>query len=146
MTGSVALDVVIGLVFVYLLYSLLATIVQEGIANLLRFRAKFLEKAIARMLEDGKSSPDDDFLSSFISFFRIFPKAKADLPVLKAFYEHPLIKYLAEDNTSSKPSYLTAQNFSKTLLDLMRGNDFAAGENPAPFIKVIFCRLEKYFE
>jgi hypothetical protein len=29
MTGSVAIDVVLGLVFVYLLYSLLASLVQE---------------------------------------------------------------------------------------------------------------------
>ena len=56
MFNNVALDVFIGLVFIFLLYSLLATIVQEMIATRLGFRAKVLEKAILRMLEDGKTT------------------------------------------------------------------------------------------
>jgi hypothetical protein len=55
MFNNVALDVVIGLIFIFLLYSLLATIIQECIATQLGFRAKVLEKAILRMLEDGKN-------------------------------------------------------------------------------------------
>lgn len=52
MFNNFALDVFIGLVFIFLLYSLLATIIQEMIATRLAFRAKVLEKAIIRMLED----------------------------------------------------------------------------------------------
>jgi hypothetical protein len=32
-----------------------------------------------------------------------------------------LSKYLGEDNTYSKPAYLSAQNFSKVIVDLLKG-------------------------
>ena len=110
MTGSIALDVVIGLVFIYLLYSLLATIVQEILAtNILHLRAKILEKAIKRMLDDNdKEVKTDDFS--------------------KAFYLSPLIKYMAQNN-SKKPSYLAARNFSKVILDILKGANPEPGDD-----------------
>ena len=63
MFNNVALDVFIGLVFVFLLYSLLATILQEMISTKLAFRSKVLEKAIIRMLEDGKATTANGFWS-----------------------------------------------------------------------------------
>jgi len=136
MTGSIALDVVIGLVFVYLLYALLATIVEEAIANVFSFRAKFLEKAIVRMLEDGNAKAASNFRERTAGFFRIFlSTSNKELPVAKAFYRHPLIKYLAEDDFKNKPSYLTSGNFSQTLLALMKGNSFTAGDDAGLFIE-----------
>lgn len=125
MTGSIALDVVIGLVFIYLLYSLFATIIQEMIATMLGFRAKVLEKAILRMLEDGKSTSDSRFGDRFEGLMHLFGKKVdyKDKLVAASFYTHPLIKYLAEDNFHSKPGYLNAQDFSKVLLDLLNGID-----------------------
>lgn len=138
MTGSTTLDVVLGLVFIYLLYSLLTTILQEAISNVLSFRAKFLQKAIIRMLEDDNGKSADSLLKRIGAFFRvIFRKNITDrsLPLTEAFYEHPLIKYLAEDDYKSKPSYLTSRNFSQTMLDLLKGTDFEAGDDPGKFIK-----------
>jgi hypothetical protein len=116
MFNNVALDVVIGLVFIFLLYSLLATIIQEIIATKLALRAKILEKGIIRMLEDGKSSPNGTTLSLFSG-----RNALKDMRIAAWFYAHPLIKYLGENNRHSKPSYLSAQNFSKVLVDLLKG-------------------------
>ncbi|WP_341901304.1 hypothetical protein [Fluviicola taffensis] len=138
MTGSTTLDVVLGLVFVYLLYSLLTTILQEALANVLSFRAKFLQKAIIRMLEDENAKTADTLLNRIGAFFRvIFRKnvTSQSLPLTEAFYNHPLIKYLAEDDYKNKPSYLTSRNFSQAMLDLLKGNDFAAGDDPGKFIK-----------
>jgi|GEM_PF-2491225 hypothetical protein len=100
MTGSVALDVVIGLVFVYLLYSLLTTTVTEIVAAWLQLRAKFLAKGIRRMLDDGSGN-------------KIFSDA---------FFRQPLIKYLAPGKLkiSNKPAYLSAQNFSKNLIEVFK--------------------------
>ena len=53
MFNSVILEIVIGLIFIYLLYSLLATVVQEIISTKFSLRAKILENAVSRMLEDG---------------------------------------------------------------------------------------------
>lgn len=54
MFNNVALDVVIGLTFIFLLYSLLATTINEFIAMILAYRHRMLEKAIEQML-DGKN-------------------------------------------------------------------------------------------
>jgi len=107
MFNSSVLNVVIGLVFIFLLYSLLATIIQELIATWLALRANILKKGISRML-------DDDAANNAVS---------------NAFYNHPLIVFLGENKFHSKPSYLTAPNFSKVLIDLLRGNDAKPGQN-----------------
>jgi hypothetical protein len=103
MTGNIALDVVVGLVFIYALYSLITTTIVEMIANLLSQRAIVLEKAIKRML-------DDDNFSVF-----------AD-----RFYSQPLIKYLSAKKRkvffkrlSGKSSYLQASNFSKAVISML---------------------------
>ncbi len=122
MFGSEVLDIVIGLIFIYLLYSLFATIIQEIIATHFGFRAKILEKGIMRMV-------DDDFEKDIISptlqrlqsFLLIFKSKRNQPPITKAFYGHPLIKYLGEDKWHSKPAYLSSENFSKVIIDLLRG-------------------------
>ena len=127
MTGSVILDVIIGLVFIYLLYSLLATIIQELIATKLSFRAKVLEKAIIRMLEDGKSVKRVPLADRFAGFYHLLfrPNRLKGKKIASWFYAHPLIKYLGEDNFFSKPAYISSTNFSKVMLDLLNGVDGA---------------------
>src|SRR6218665_3229077 len=53
MFNNVVLDVVIGLVFIYLLYSLLITVAGEFVAAKLGIRSRILRFAIERMLNDG---------------------------------------------------------------------------------------------
>jgi hypothetical protein len=113
MFNSTVLDVVIGLVFIYLLYSLLATIIQEIIATHLKLRAKVLKEGISRML-------DDDHVDNSLS---------------EEFYNHPLIKFLGQNKSRSQPSYLTSGNFSKVLIDLLRGEKVQAGQSFSPLIQ-----------
>jgi len=54
MFNNVVLNVAIGLVFIYLLYSLLATTIKEFIATLFSYRSRMLERGIEQML-DGKN-------------------------------------------------------------------------------------------
>lgn len=131
MFDSVVLDVVIGLIFVYLLYSLLATIIQEIVATNFGFRAKILEKAVMRMLDDGQSSKSR--ISSFLHLFLV--RKSKQPPFTSQFYNHPLIKYLAQDKWHSKPAYLSAQNFSKVLIDLLRGKQHEASKQYGPSIE-----------
>ncbi|HRI20416.1 MAG TPA: hypothetical protein PLA68_05660, partial [Panacibacter sp.] len=125
MFDNIALDVVIGLVFIYLLYSLLVTIIQEIIANKLSFRAKFLEKAVIRMLEDDYS--DNNWAGILIN--RLTEKEKKACKFYTSFYAHPLIKYLSEKPGKSKPSYIVNETFSKVIVDLLRGDNVGVGEN-----------------
>jgi hypothetical protein len=127
MFNSVVLDIVIGLVFIYLLYSLLTTIIQEIIASHFGFRAKILERAIFRMLED-----DNKFTSKFKNVLQLFKKSgnggEKDSISLE-YYKHPLIVFLGESNSHGKPSYINKQTFSKVIVDLLRGKDFKPGDD-----------------
>lgn len=114
MTGSLALDVVIGLVFIYTLYSLLATTVVELIATYGQLRARNLAKGIERML-------DDDDTQSLLS---------------KKFYETPLIKYMSKGSRFSlkKPSYIQARNFAKALIYVLK-NEEVDGETTFEMVR-----------
>lgn len=130
MFNNTVLDVIIGLVFIYLLYSLLITILQEIIAHQFSYRAKFLEKAIMRMLEDDEKVKTG--IRYYLRhFFRINPlndTQKKGYQFLKHFYDHPLVKYLGEKPHLSKPSYLHRASFSKVIIDLLRGKNVQPGE------------------
>ncbi len=133
MFNSVALDVVISLVFIFLLYSLLATTVLELIASGFRFRAKILERAIFRMLED-----DRKFNSRAMSFFYLFKKCGnggGPGSVSGDFYKHPLVKFLGNNKPNSKPAYINNQTFSKVLIDLLRGDQVNPGDDVRSLIQ-----------
>jgi hypothetical protein len=168
MFNSGVLNIVIGLVFIFLLYSLLATIIQEIIATWLGLRAKVLQQGISRMLDDDLVKMDlaekirkripkkysDKIITKLQSASvdvtkkdPLKPKRNfvydAIIKILKeptdkddpeneisaAFYGHPLIKYLGTKNSGKKPSYLTAQNFSKVVIDLLRGKEYKPGDD-----------------
>ena len=123
MTGSVALDVVIGLVFIYLLYSLLASIIQEIIASFLGLRARNLKHGISRMLEDEPKNKTGNIFHriTFDSRQRIKRNfSKKERGLLKDFYQQPVIKYLASGQYFSKPSYISESDFSKAILEILK--------------------------
>ena len=59
MFGSQTLEIVIGLAFVYLLFSLVCSTLTEFVAQLLRLRAGTLQKAIGNMLSYDALATDD---------------------------------------------------------------------------------------
>jgi hypothetical protein len=134
MTGNVAIDVFIGLVFIFLLYSLLATIVQELLARMFNFRARMLVKAIRTMLQDRDLNLKDgrfyiwnlakrwwvSVKESWKNVMCLFEKQE----FAAAFFKQPTIKYLARSAYHSKPSYIGADNFSNTMIRLLRGADY----------------------
>ncbi len=126
MFNSVVLDVFIGLIFIYLLYSLLATILQEIISRKLTLRARNLLKAVRIMLEDTstESSKLKMFLMDFAIWKKYTSKGAAVDTFSKAFYLHPTIKYLGENGLKSKPSYIHPENFSQTVIQLLRGDKY----------------------
>jgi hypothetical protein len=100
MFDSNILDVAIGLTFVYLLLSLLATTIGELIARASALRASTLYDAIRNLF------------------------ANLDDPLLADFWEHPLIKTLSlrdrgmgPGQGKGKPSYIPANLFVLALLD-----------------------------
>ncbi|MGB2624122.1 MAG: hypothetical protein WA857_17410 [Candidatus Acidiferrum sp.] len=93
MFGSQVLEVVIGLVLIYLALSIGCSGVKEVIASIFSLRAKTLEKAIRNMLKNG---PND---------------------YTTKLFEHPLITGTAPEG--EKPSYISARMFAAALFDIV---------------------------
>src|SRR4051794_32539441 len=127
MFDNVAFEVVIGLVFIYLLYSLLITIIGEIISTACGIRQRLLRIAIERMFNDGyytKKERAQKKHTNIIKSMCLSVKGWARKVLLyepkefKAsfagrFYEYPAIKYLGriEDDhkgifNSTKPAYI----------------------------------------
>lgn len=121
MTGIAILDVALGLVFVYLLLSLLITIVNEWIAQATRLRAKTLKAGIEALLSDAQYKR-----------------------VTESLYQHPLIAGLKQGERD--PSYLPGPLFAKAFLAQTEkklaaiGADLSAGS----FLANIDRIVEKY--
>ncbi|MDR5741406.1 hypothetical protein [Caballeronia sp. LZ016] len=111
MFNSAILEVAIGIVFIYMLLSLMCTALREGLEGLLKTRASYLENGIRELLFDLKGEN-----------------------LAKAFYEHPLVFSLfageyaspapgkiagALTRGKSLPSYIPARNFAAALMDIV---------------------------
>ncbi|TKK69392.1 hypothetical protein FC093_08735 [Ilyomonas limi] len=148
MFNNVAIDVFLGLTFVFLLYSLLATILQEAIAGLLNLRAAVLVKAVRVMLNDRQrldvktSNPVISVLiRAAVSLKNQWKFITCNLPsnsLAKAFYKHPSIKYLSASSIRSKPSYIHPENFSSTIVKILRGRYY---DGSIPEIVAIYQKL-----
>jgi len=103
MFGSQILEVVIGLVFVYLILSLICSAVNEWIASRLKMRAKCLEKAIKNLLCDPNNAG-----------------------VEKLFYNHRLIRGLMDGD--KLPSYIPSNTFASVLLDIIEKVTTTSGD------------------
>jgi hypothetical protein len=100
MSSFPALDIAIGLSFIYLLLSLIVTTVNEMVAGWLKTRAAFLERGVSQLLQD---------------------------PELKnRVYNHPLIKSLSSDGADTRPSYIPADKFATALMDVVTGHGNSA--------------------
>ena len=104
MFGSDILDIAIGIVFIFLLLSLLCSAVNEFIESIFKNRAKNLERGISELLGDP------DHQTGF----------------LKALYDHGLVNSLFKGNYETAkrkgnlPSYIPARNFALAVLDIVQ--------------------------
>lgn len=110
MFGSIILETVIGVIFIYLLISLFCTALNEGISNILKIRANTLYKWIGNFLGDG---------------------LKDNQKLIDIFYKNALIKnlqnksslidsilgYILKNPDRNKPAYIPANVFSLVVLD-----------------------------
>jgi hypothetical protein len=105
MFGSTVIDIAIGLIFVYLLLSLVCSAFNELIERFARYRAADLERGLGELVRD------DDWVSRI--------------------YNHPLIWGLFEGEYSPRaknlPSYIPATNFALTVMDLILPGTGATG-------------------
>jgi hypothetical protein len=143
--GLSALNAVVGLAALFFVLSTAISAINEGIANLLGWRAKTLEDAVRRIIGD----PAPRRAVSEVLFGRRHttdaeapPPTSVDPVPLKAdaVFDHWRIKGLVRDPTSkkrrrSRPSYLPPRAFSLALSEVLAQHpnhpkDGAADETP----------------
>ncbi|OFX62010.1 MAG: hypothetical protein A2066_19500 [Bacteroidetes bacterium GWB2_41_8] len=118
--------------FIYLLYSLLATVITEIIATQLGLRSRNLKEAINRMLTDEENSGK---LRRLWDSMRLIKNPKNR--IITNFYDHPEIKYLGSTGIFKTPSSFKAVSFSKTLMCVLFGDGAITAEQIDAKWKVI---------
>lgn len=140
------LNLLISVVFIYLILSLLASEIQELITTLLQWRAKHLKDSIESLLSGGSSQ-----------------EARKVNALMNSIYNDPLIKNINQEahgvvstgfraitqvlfpgnrkgsfgtNQSTGPSYIEPETFSTVILDAMGVNHLTD--------KLVEIRLEKF--
>jgi len=131
MFGSVILDVAIGIIFIFILISIICSAIREGIEGLLKTRAAYLEHGIRELLHDKEGEK-----------------------LATAFYKHPNIyglfaseyKPLVQGNKltmlkmgRSLPSYIPSRNFALAIMDIAaRGpvTDEVSSDPASPIISL----------
>ena len=122
MFGSEILEVAIGLMLVYLLLSLMCSVLSEWYARMLGMRSNTLEKTIQNLFAD----PAADSKAN----------TKADPEptsvIAEQIYKHPLIKSLAHKGwwekllkKDGKPSYITPHTFALVVMDIIADDGLA---------------------
>jgi hypothetical protein len=98
------LNVAIGIIFVFLLLSLICSAINEVIENFLKKRASDLEQGICQLLQPKDAATGD--------------------MLLKKFYSNPFIHSLYQGSYTKAgknlPSYIPASNFALALLDMIK--------------------------
>ncbi len=122
---NVAFDVVIGLVFIYLLYSLYATVFIEIISSVFNLRGLNLYYSLARMLKDEKvfTNPVKRYLvelSTTITRVRGTALNLKNPDLYNRVISQPVIRYQTSGGLGNKAAYLTAETFSKALIDSIK--------------------------
>lgn len=117
MLNNAALDVAIGLVFIYAIYSLLATTITELVASIFSLRGVDLRKGISRMLDD--CSPRKPLLSKIRLKKNESPCDQPEVVKLSGeFLKQPEIVYLSK-RESKPPSYIKSKTFAKGFVNAL---------------------------
>ena len=112
MFGSEVLDVVIGLVFVYLVISLICSAALEFLEAFFKQRARYLKQGLCDLLDDRDGSG-----------------------LVKQIYNHPLVYSLFTGAYDPKaahnlPSYIPARNFALAMMDTLGAATPASQQQP----------------
>jgi hypothetical protein len=111
MPSFALLDLVVGMVFIFLLLSLVCLAINETIATIVDMRAQTLKTGVRSLL-----------LGPF--------RGWNDTRLADDLFRHPLIQSLRERRTipywnPKQPSYIPARTFTLALIDLVRNKDLA---------------------
>lgn len=141
MNFSFILDIAIGLIFIYLILSLLSSEIQELLTTLLQWRAVHLKKSVEILLTGGESTPEDESVKNIVNdlynnplikninqeakggialFFRQITWLIGGISRKITRAKHDLGKDENGKDRTSAPSYIPAETFATTLMEKLR--------------------------
>jgi hypothetical protein len=138
LSGFPALDVAVGLTLLYFLLSTFCSMVNEGIANVLGWRAKTLEDALRNMLGDPQVKRGwREWLGRIGTQAPAEPGEAVPTDLTSELFAHWRITGLVRNPGStrrrrSRPSYLPPRAFSLAVAETLaqQAPDAAAGPSP----------------
>lgn len=147
---SDVLSVAIGLVLVFLLFSILTSYIQELIASVLNMRASNLANAVQLLLQpqsqglsginevkkawsDGKEIWDQGVTAQAGVQMNSLVAQKMNENIVKTFYTHPIIQTLSKPG--KLPSYIPARDFTLALFDIFQQTGTEAASTPEVFLQ-----------
>ncbi len=133
----VVLDVFIGLVFIYFLYSLFVSIIAELFSTWMGMRARILRQGIDNFLNDKephKESNRKGFISWMHDLFLV-EHVKFRYTSAGQFYNEPTIKYLAKVGENkrysiknTKPAYIEKSHFVSAIVSMLQRRSIGVNE------------------
>lgn len=124
--GSQALDVAIGLFFIFFLLSVVCSGISEGIATALAWRSEDLLKGLRGLLADETALPNRPKQASGQATAKAATsdaqERQPQQPTLGVLLDHPLVRALVDETARREirrkvPSYLPSQTFALALID-----------------------------
>jgi hypothetical protein len=145
MNLPVVLDIAIGLIFIYLIASLLASELQELLSTLLQWRAKHLREAVQNLLAGGQGTQETDQLRGFVEnvysdplLKNINQGSKGLIGSVGHWLYHNVFYRTSVfgDRQTTAPSYIPSETFATALLEQLG--------MPLLIDKLTEIRLEKF--
>jgi hypothetical protein len=141
MFGSVVLDVAIGMAFVYLLLSLIASVIQELLATFMQLRAANLEKGLHSLFSGDSISSEMDLVNSIYDHGLVrglYSDPKKDGGKLPSLFRKVMnwvrtvmrrVIGISADKPLTitadpllLPSYIPSRTFALALIDILNAN------------------------
>ena len=134
------LDLAIGLIFVYLILSLLASEIQELLTTLLQWRAEHLRNSIEVMLSGGSASSEMEKTKALVNDLYNHPlintlnqEAKGKLALVFRGFGNAIIQMFTKitnnekpfGNKTSAPSYIPPEAFAASVMEKLHIKEFA---------------------
>ena len=140
MFGSEILDVAIGLIFVYMLMSLVCSALREMAEAWFKARATFLHVGLRELLKDEDGTDLVKALHEHPSVYALYRGKYAPTTLPKG------LQWLSRLNRTNLPAYIPASNFAVALLDIAaRGkviDDPASASRFSPQLSIADIRAQ----
>jgi hypothetical protein len=116
MTGFEMLDIAIGMIFIFLLLSLVCSALNEIVESMIKMRAVDLERGIRELLRDDKGT---DLVKKIYDHPLVYTLFKGDYDPAKLKPVKKGAEELRYASNSNLPSYIPARNFALALMDVV---------------------------